>query len=534
MNTRLISFSCPLLLIFLFLNSCTSPLPDTELYRVLEISLEAKDPGTNPYINGPEVSALFTGVSGDAIGKTYRIHGFWDGGRIWKLRFAPTKTGKWEYKTESTDPRLGNKEGSFEAIAPSAEHISSNILYRGFLEPADTFSWKLSDGTPFLPVGETQWSFSEEFTFSEWKEWMNVLSDRHYNTFMGCCWLGKYTRVDLIPFSDRDPASDTLLVDFFRNQLDSMVQYANDKGIMMGLVIGGFPDNSQWFRRFKTIERSDRWFKYIVSRYAAYNVRWGLFGELDEARGRNMLEDKTWEWTGNYYARLVKEYDPYKHPVGSHNTRVDFNAAGDPNIDFIEVQEGSRVSPEHYQNAMSLRKWKKPVWYEEYWYEMDGDQDVGIQNTHRNFIHAMAFPTMGSLMRNHFGLNNPFPPEESKKQGISLYDYLMKNDTGMIRMSYFADFYRVLSNDLDEFTPATSIVGRGECGRFGNNFAVFLNEGGIFTIDLTKVTGNFSVVRLDILSGEIKNLPPIKGGEKPTVDTELQSDAAILILCSEN
>jgi hypothetical protein len=534
MNTGLISFSCFLVVFTITLNSCKRPLPDTELFRVVEVTLKAKNPGSNPYINGPEVNALFTGVSGDAIGKTYRIHGFWDGGNAWKLRFAPTMTGKWQYKTESTDPGLGKKRGSFEAITPSAEHFSSNILYRGFLVPADTFSWKLSDGTPFLPVGETQWSFSEEFTFSEWKEWMNVLSDRHYNTFMGCCWLGKYTRVDLIPFSNRDPASDTLLVDFFRNQLDSMVQYANDKGIMMGLVIGGFPDNSQWFRRFKTLERSDRWFKYIVARYSAYNIRWGLFGELDEARGRNMLEEKTWQWTGNHYAALVKEFDPYKHPVGSHNTRVDFNAAADPKIDFIEVQEGSRVSPYQYKNAMTLRKWNKPLWYEEYWYEMDGDQDAGIRNTYRNFVNAMAFPTMGSLMRNHYGLNPLFPPEEAKKQGIPLYGYLMKNDTGILRMSYFADFYKVLVNDLDEFTPATSLVDKGDCGRFGNNFTVFLVEGGSFTIDLLKETGRFSITSLDIKSGEKRILPDIRGGVKSLINTGLQSDAAILILRSGN
>lgn len=94
---------------------------------------------------------------------------------------------------------------------------------------------------------------------------------------MGYCWLGKYSRVDIYPFENRDPSTDKLLVSFFREQLDPMVKYANEKGVMMGLVIGGFPDNSQWFRKFNTIERNDRWFKYIIARYSAFNVRWGLF-----------------------------------------------------------------------------------------------------------------------------------------------------------------------------------------------------------------------------------------------------------------
>jgi len=534
MKDKGISVFAAFVLAVLVFASCTGPLPDAEVFRVMELSFEASSPGSNPYVNGPELSAIFRGVSGDAAGLSYRVYGFWDGGKTWKLRFSPTKSGQWEFITESQDKGMNKRKGSFNALAPAAERSLSNILSHGFLEPADTFSWKLSDGKPFFPVGETQWSFSEEFTLPEWKEWMNVISERGYNTFMGCCWLGKYTRLELKPFARRDPASDTLLVEFFRDQLDPMVQYANDKGIMMGLVIGGFPDNSEWFRRFRTIERSDRWFRYIIARYSAYNVRWGLFGELNEAVGRNMLEGKSWEWTGSHYAELVKKYDPYKHPVGSHNTRVDFSAAADSNIDYIKVQEGDRTSPEQYLNAMSLRRWNKPVWYEEYWYEMDGDQDVGIGNTYRNFVYAMAFPTMGSLMRNHQGINTPFPPDEAAKKGISLYDYLMANDTGIIRMSYFAGFFRVLANDLDEFVPSTRLVSRGECGRFGGNYALFIEGGGTFTIDLSGVTGKFAATVLDIGTGERKELNTIEGGGKVTIDTGLGSDAAVLLIKNDN
>ena len=533
-------YRCSQLFVFIlytaFIFSCkqNKPYSEIELYRVYEITLTADSPVDNPYLNGPVVTADFTGVSGEASGKRLKITGFWDGENTWKLRFAPVSAGKWTYKTISDDPGLNKKRGSFTAVKPTEENLKSNILYHGFLEKNDSYSWKLSDGTPFLPVGETQWSFSEEFFLPEWKEWMNVLHDRNFNTFMGCVWLGKYTRTDLYPFENRDPSTDRLLVRFFQEQLDPMVQYANDKGIMVGLVIGGFPDNSQWFQKFGTVERSDRWFRYIIARYTAFNVRWGLFGELNEAQGRFALEDKSWQWIGQHYAWFIKENDPYRHPLGSHNTRVDTSAAGDPNVDFIEVQEGNRTSPDHYLNAFNLRKWKKPVWYEEYWYEMDGDQDVGIQNTHRNFIHAMAFPTMGSLMRNHSGINTPFPPEEAIKQNISLYDYLASSDTGILRMSYFADFYKVLVDDLDEFAPSPGFVDRGECGRFGDNFAVFLDEGGSFTIDLSGLTGNYNVTRLDIKNGEIRKIENISGGKKCFIDSEIMSDAAVLILLSDS
>lgn len=503
---------------------------EVQLFRIFEIKLAASQPGSNPYLNGPEVSAKFTGTSGKAKGKTFVITGFWDGNNDWRIRFAPTLTGGWSYETTSTDPGLNRKRGSLTAVHQKGESAPSNILYNGFLELNDTFSWKLSNGTPFLPVGETQWSFSEEFLLSEWKEWIDVLAECNYNSFMGCAWLGKYTRAEIYPFEKRDPQTDKLLVRFFKEQLDPMVQYANDKGIMMGIVIGGFPDNSQWFQKFNTLERNERWFKYIIARYAAYNVRWGLFGEINEAAGRFALEDKSWQWVGRHFSQLIKDTDPYKHPAGSHNTRVDTSAATDPNIDFIEVQEGDRKSPTQYLNAQDLRKWNKPVWYEEYWYEMDGDQNVGIHNTHRNFISALAFPTMGSLMRNHYGIDSPFPPDEAKRQGIPLYDFLMKNDTGIVRMSYFADFYKILVNDLDDFTPATELINRGECSRFGKNLAIFLPDGGSFTLDLSAVKSDFNVLRLDIRTGDTLKLKSISGGRSCYIDSKSDSDAVVLLI----
>lgn len=187
-------YNCPKLLVIIlliaFIGGCKPNKPDIEieLFRVCEITLTADSPGDNPYLDGPVVTADFTGVSGEANGKRFKITGFWDGGSIWKLRFAPVSAGEWKYKTISDDPDLNGKRGSFIAVKPTEENLKSNILYHGFLEKNDAYSWKLSDGTPFLPVGETQWSFSEEFFLPEWKEWMNVLQDRNFNTFMGCVW----------------------------------------------------------------------------------------------------------------------------------------------------------------------------------------------------------------------------------------------------------------------------------------------------------------------------------------------------------
>src|SRR5690606_32588147 len=121
--------------------------------------------------------------------------------------------------------------------------------YRGFLERDGAYAWKLSDGTPFLPVGDTQWSFSEEFTTAEWEQWMDARAAQKFNTFLGTIWLAIYTRPGVPePFPNKNPQTDNLNVAFFQ-RLDHLVQYANDRGIMMGLTVGGFPVNSNWWQK---------------------------------------------------------------------------------------------------------------------------------------------------------------------------------------------------------------------------------------------------------------------------------------------
>jgi hypothetical protein len=496
-----------------------SPPSPITTYRVGEMTLSANVPGSKPYSNGPSVTATFVGTSGAASGKSLVMKGFWDGGNVWRIRFAPTATGNWSWTTSSTDAGLNGHSGTFTAIAPTPAQLAANTLYHGFLE-RDGYAWKLSDGTLFLPVGDTQWSFSEEFTTSEWQTWMNARQAQNYNTFLGCVWLAIYSRIGVPEaFPSKNPQTDTPNLAYFQ-RLDQMVQYANDRGIMMGLTIGGFPDNSNWWTKMGTQARDDRWFRYCIARYTAYNVRWGLYGEVNE---RNTPWGLTWQQEVARKAQLVKDEDPYDHPLGSHHNTIDASSANNANIDYIEVQidqPGARTETQ-WQTALNYRSYGKPIWFEEYWYEnvsAENEYVLGIRNTHRNFVSAMAFPTMGSKLRQHF-TESP-PPDVSQAA----------NDPGAIRMGYFHDFYKNL--DMRNFSPATHLVSAGQCGKFGDNYAIFKQAGGSLTLNLDGVSGSFNVTRLNINTGVTASLGSIAGGGSRAIDTGLSADVAVLVIKS--
>jgi hypothetical protein len=493
-----------------------SPAASVLVYRVFEFSLTAASAGSKPYADGPTVNATFTGLSGEAAGKSLTVRGFWDGGKAWKIRFAPTAPGEWTYTTSSSDPGLDGKSGSLTAIAPTAGELAANPLLHGFLT-ADGQAWKLSDGTPFLPVGDTQWSFAEEVTEDEWQRWMKARQGQGFNTFLGSVWLAIYDRPEATahPFPAKDPKTDSLDVAYFQ-RLDRMVQFANDRGIMMGLAVGGFPGNSSWFDRFGSRERNDRWFKYVVARYAAYNVRWVLYGEVEE---KNPPWGTSWQEEAAHSAQLVKDEDPYDHPLGSHSIHVDISTAGSPNIDYIEVQSSENRSENQYEEILSLREYGKPIWNEEYWYEpitYDNDVTTGIRNTHRSFVAALAFPTMGSLMRAHY-------PDFDVNQ--------VESDPGAVRMCYFSKFYAGL--DYRGFATASHRVDRGQAGRFGEDYAIFLPGGGSVNLDLTGKAGVFSVQMLDINKGALTSLGQATGGQINGIDTGTDQDVALLLTRSD-
>ncbi len=495
-----------------------------KIFTVFEIHLKAKDPGKNPYRDGPEVSVLFTGPDHTSV----TVKGYWDGDNIFSIRFSPDRPGEWNYISISSDPGLNGAKGSFLAVGPSEKELNTNALYGGFLK-ADGYGWRLSDGKPFLPVGETQWSFTEEFYTEEWKDWVMALTDRGYNSFLGCIWLAKFNRAGISPFQG-SPHEDILNEPFF-DRLDEWVAFANEKGILMGLAIGGFPDNSQWFSLFNTKERNDRWFRYCVRRYAAYNVRWVLHGEVDEVNP----PWSSWEQNTEATANLVREEDPYDHPIGSHHRYIDRATARSSNIDYLCIQSnrnsyGQMNAEYQFLTTSDYRQYGKPLCFEEYWYENMEGLEPGIHNTYRNFIAGLAFPTMGSLMRAHEP-ESGFVPRVAKNNNLSIYDYLTQKDTGMLYMKHFVDFF----SDVDflDFYPDPYKIGNPGltqvCGRFGNSYVVYKMNGGAVKLNLTDCSGKFSVEKMDIRSGKRTMLLDVSAGSWCEIDSWDTDDVVFLV-----
>jgi len=142
------------------------------LYQRFEQSFESAASYANPAQEASLVATL-TAPSGEKL----KVPGFWDGGKTWRIRFAPTQTGKWKFETTCSDASnkgLHQKSGEFTVTASSG--ASSLARHGPITVSADGRYLAHHDGTPFLWVGDTAWNGPLLSSTTEWDQYLKERS----------------------------------------------------------------------------------------------------------------------------------------------------------------------------------------------------------------------------------------------------------------------------------------------------------------------------------------------------------------------
>ena len=166
---------------------------EIKTWEVFEISLKSSVQFQNPYVEclksneQPYLTAIFTGIEGSCKGKTIRVPGFWDGGDIWKIRFAPSDSGTWKYETFSADRKMKGKKGELKVTEWSDEEKNSNPVRHGFITVNKSGSrngryFTYSDGTPVLWIADTWWDWTNSrITFESFRKLADTRAEQGFN-----------------------------------------------------------------------------------------------------------------------------------------------------------------------------------------------------------------------------------------------------------------------------------------------------------------------------------------------------------------
>ena len=287
--------------------------PTAHVWRPVEFAFTAEAEYERPWLD-VELSAVFQGPGG----ATYRIHGFWDGERTWRIRFAPTAPGAWTYQTACNvaDPGLAPRQGSFTAVPAAGE----NALHRhgGFLRASEDGRYLThSDGTPFFWLGDTWWFCPSDLV--PWEGSTRPDCDSMYRTLVDrrrqqgfsvlqMAFLGPMNRSRGVNSFMTLRQEQTLDVSYWQ-QVDRYIDYANEAGMIP--VIGmafhvGMDANS--------LEDWQFLWRYVIARYGAHAVSWLICGEYNHDGGDPPGRVEKTMALGAY----IKERDPYRRAMTVH------------------------------------------------------------------------------------------------------------------------------------------------------------------------------------------------------------------------
>jgi hypothetical protein len=120
------------------------------------------------------------------LGTTCQVDGFWDGGKIWRVRFSPDQPGRWTFKTVCSDaPNQGLHNRAGEFLCTSATGQTRFQRHGPVRVARDHRHFEHADGTPFFWLADTVWNGAR---FSGPKDWEVYALTRALQKFSVAQW----------------------------------------------------------------------------------------------------------------------------------------------------------------------------------------------------------------------------------------------------------------------------------------------------------------------------------------------------------
>jgi Protein of unknown function (DUF4038)/Domain of unknown function (DUF5060)/Putative collagen-binding domain of a collagenase len=221
-----------------------------------------------------ELNVEFTSPQGNKI----KSYGFWDGGRVWKIRFSPNLPGKWTYETSCSDPantNLHKVKGEFLCVATKGK--TRFDLHGPIHLSQDQIHLEHQDHTPFLWLGDTVWNGA---LASKSAEWQTYSEKRFRQGFTVAQWMAAPGK-NLRNHHAFDSTATTLTINpAFFEQLDSRIETLNHAGLLSA-ILPLREATGQDVLEVIPEDQAIQLLRYMVARWGAYHVAWIILCEGD-------------------------------------------------------------------------------------------------------------------------------------------------------------------------------------------------------------------------------------------------------------
>lgn len=414
---------------------------------VYELTAEELSAHRNPYTD-VQLQAEFNTPKH----RTLLIPGFWDGGRKMVIRFTPTLDGDWQFRITSNIARWNDQTGT--VTAPASEQP-------GFVEAANVHHWMtIGNRKPHLWLGgqvNTLRSGLDDPAIA-------ALTQAKCNHVQGLA-------VEYNAFTEPDRPDSA-----YFEQLDARVKAANQKGLVVDLVLGATPNSVQ--KQFPTPDQRERFVRYMAARYSAFNITWLGLQSFERENGRGLLKEM---------GTLLKKHDAYLHPRATGADATSSPLLGDGWLTFVNY--GS--------NSIDLGAVEHQL------YPLPGVNSTRVSGDANERRHALWNATMNGQYIGLADLRDPKP--------FALWHDFFEDTRFWELEPYF---------DVDGGRAVALIRDFGEEDREAVEYIIYVEKPG--PVEVSVIRHNYDVEWYDPVSGETQPAKKYKGehftGEPPNRD----------------
>ncbi|KPL22551.1 MAG: hypothetical protein AMJ75_07870 [Phycisphaerae bacterium SM1_79] len=451
-----------LLLVPVLPNSSSAGPPEkVQLYGIHEVTFSGPKYGPldNPLL---EVN-LTTEWRHESGRPTYRILGFWDSdgrggasGNVYKVRFCPTKPGKWTLvKTTSNKHELNGQREGHSIVCVS----SSN---KGFWEvdpDAARGRWyRRSDGSHPYIVGNTMYSFLSEHE-DKGPTGGNIAGDirgnsRYFKKVRFSITGDRYPHPKDKPFldnsgkpTDNGDFSHRPNVTWFYRRVDLAVREAYDHDLAADLILNG-PDTRDSRSVLSASENNGDCtpiLKYIAARYGSYPNVWICLANEFDIKDPKYTPGEIAE-----FGRKLREFLPYPTPLSVHSRSRDWNrelTTDPPWNDHVTLQKKIKelhIAADFVARNFSVGGANKPVIDDELAYEGKGDgwSEADVIEAHLGAFLGGGYGTTGhkpASKRGHYFHGNFKASEHKSADNLQWLRRMIDEDITFWKMAPVRD-----------------------------------------------------------------------------------------------
>jgi hypothetical protein len=425
------------------------------LYGVHEMAFEGPACGpTDAPAQDVELVTTWRHASGEP---TYMIHGFWDGdgrggasGNVFKVRFCPTKKGKWTLvETTSNDAKLRGRHEGHTIQCKASTHPGFWLVDE---EQTGGRWYRRSDGSHPYIFGNTMYSFLSEYDKGG-STGGNIADDisgnaRYFKKVRFSIMGDRYPHPKVKPFlddagepTDDGDSSHRPNPAWFRNRVDLAVRTAYDCDLIADLILCG-PDTED-SRSVLHAGHNDGdptpLLKYIAARYGSYpNVWICLCNEFDIKKPKYTTKEIA------RFGRTIRGFLPYPTPLSVHAKPRDWYAELNTKPawhDHVIIQKKIKKLPEaaDWVSRNHAIGGNVPVIDDELAYEGAGDgwSEADVIESHLGAFVGGGYGTTGHKpagKRGHYFLGNFKAREHKAADNLQWLRQMIDKDITFWRM----------------------------------------------------------------------------------------------------